>query len=142
MRFPKIARALVAGSLLAGGSSAAFAGDACKNVKFQYKNMRKEAIVVYKVEYFNRANGKVQTEDVKNDQCNGTLGDGTFCTTNPNNLRDSEGENLTDFVFYFFVNDPLHVGVKEFHTQPKKPLNETCIADRFYAGSPTWEINY
>jgi hypothetical protein len=139
MRFPKAARAVVASVLLVTGSSAAFAGDACKNVKLIYKNMRPEAIWVYKIDYYNRTNAKVQTEDVQNEQCNGG---GQLCITNGDNLRDSEGQDLTNFVFHFFINDQLHIGSEYFHSQPKLPGGgERCVANKVYSGTPTWEIN-
>lgn len=47
-------------------SGTAVAGDACKNIKFKVTNKHDsgETILIKKVKYFNKANGKWQTEVV------------------------------------------------------------------------------
>lgn len=74
-------------------------GDTCKNVKFKVKNQHNSGgqIEIRQVEYYNKANGQWQTEDVPNDVINqgGTL------TTNGDDLRDSEGEQITKIKFRY-----------------------------------------
>src|SRR5262245_9131902 len=70
-------------------------GDACQNVRFKITNQHHECgqIKFQRIKYFNKANGAWQTEDVNNAVCN----QGATCSTTGNNLRDSEGEDLTKF---------------------------------------------
>ncbi len=79
--------------------SNAHAGDLCRNVSFKIKNKNNEGfkIKLTKVKYFNDTNNKWQTENVKNLECamNAT------CTTGGDNLRDSEGQDITKIRFVY-----------------------------------------
>lgn len=124
--------------LVMAAAANGYANDACKNVKFQIKNQRAVTIRIFKVEYLNKANNKVQTEDIQNIE----VAPGHTVTTNGDNLRDSEGENLTNFVFFF--NDREADGQwsrNDIHTQNKLPVTQQCSADKTYKGSPVWTIN-
>jgi hypothetical protein len=131
--------ALVLGSTALGIPQPAtvHAGDACKNVKFKFTNERNTRIKVTKVDYLNKANNKIQTE-----QFTLECPSGSTCTSSGQDLRDSEGESLTNFVFYF--NDQEKDGdwsKVDVKTQPKVPVNQICGADRIYSGNPVWTIN-
>src|SRR3954471_17957741 len=64
-------------------------GDACKDVKFMVKNEHSKNgdIEIRGVKYFNKANGKWQTEDIPNHVIN----QGSTYTTSGDDLKDSEG---------------------------------------------------
>lgn len=124
--------------MLMGFTVMAYAGDACKDVSFQFKNQRSQRIRVYKVEYFNAANNKTQSESLPNFECAA----GSTCTTSGDNLRDSEGEDLTNFVFFF--NDQEADGGwsnNDVHTQKKVPVTKKCGGGMTYKGSSAWTIN-
>jgi hypothetical protein len=124
--------------LLMAFSALTYAGDACKDVKFRFKNQRSARIRVYKVEYFNAANNKTQSESLPNFEC----ASGATCTTGGDNLRDSEGEDLSKFVFYF--NDQEDDGGWsniDVHTQEKAPVTKKCGGGMTYLGNPIWTIN-
>ena len=126
------------GIMLMSCVAMAYAGDACKDVKFQFKNQRSSKIRVYKVEYFNAANNKTQSESLPNSEC----ASGSTCTTGGDNLRDSEGEDLTNFVLLF--NDQEADGgwsKTDVRTQKKIPVTKKCSGGMTYKGSPTWTIN-
>ena len=74
-------------------------GDACKNVKFTVKNQHNSGgqIEIRQVEYFNKANGKWQTEDIPNQVIN----QGATFTTNGDDLKDSEGEQITKIKYRY-----------------------------------------
>jgi hypothetical protein len=139
MKFSKVIGMFVAIVMLMGGATMASAGDACQKVKFQFKNERPVTIRVTKVEYLNKANNKTQTEDINP---NMVCPPGLTCTTDGDDLRDAEGEDLTNFVFFF--NDRESDGdwsKGDIKTQNKVPVNQKCSADRTYSGSPVWTIN-
>lgn len=124
--------------VLLGCTVLGYAGDACKDVRFLIKNQRPNTIRITKVEYFNAANGKTQSEDVPNLEC----GSGSTCTTGGDSLRDAEGEDLSSFVFFF--NDRESDGGwsnNDIKTQKKNPITKKCAAGMTYKGSPTWTIN-
>jgi hypothetical protein len=124
--------------VLMGSAVMAYAGDACKDVRFQFKNQRDQRIRVYKVECFNAANNKTQTESLPNVEC----ASGSTCTTTGDNLRDSEGEDLSNFVFFF--NDQEADGGWsniDVHTQKKAPATKKCSGGMTYKGASTWLIN-
>lgn len=150
MRFSKVICVFAVSVLLMEGSAVVYAADACKNVKFQVKNQRDKKIRITKVEYYNADNNATQSEDINpNLECN----PGSTCTTNGDNLRDSEGVNLTKFVFFFndAATQEIGLGVdvgpqRDWQkinrtTQPKVPVNQKCSADRTYSGDPLWTIN-
>jgi|GraSoiStandDraft_4_1057263.scaffolds.fasta_scaffold1863775_1 hypothetical protein len=126
------------GMVLLGCSVLGYAGDACKDVKFQIKNLRPNTIRITKVEYFNAANGRTQSEGVANLDC----ASGATCTTSGDNLTDSEGEDLSSVVFFF--NDRESDGGwsnNDMKTQKKSPITKKCAAGMTYKGSPTWTVN-
>lgn len=86
-------------SILISSSAIGHPSDACKNVKFKFTNKHNSGgtIEVRQVKYFNKANGEWQTEDVKHLD----FSQGATCTTSGDNLRDSEGEELTKFRFVY-----------------------------------------
>ena len=157
--FPALA--LVA--LVFGGAKpgVALAGDACKNIKFKVTNKHDsgEAILIKKVKYFNKANGKWQTE-VVNQPVTLTLPDpekwqffpqigkekgliceqNRTCTTSGDNLRDAEGEKLTKFRFvYKYLAAGKWSG--EVEGGDKVPDDPECYANRTYGpGNLGWTI--
>jgi hypothetical protein len=146
MRFSKVILAFVVAALFMGSSAMVYAGDACKNVKFKIKNQGDKLIRITKVEYHNADNSKIQSEDINpNLECS----TGATCTTNGDDLRDSEGVNLTNFVFFFDVHttevttdvDKGPEWPSSGKTQPKIPADKKCRAGRTYSGDPVWTIN-
>lgn len=120
-------------------SSPKMFGDACKNVKFKVTNNHSKNgdIEIRGVEYFNKANGKWQTEDLPNV----VVGQDRTVTTGGDDLKDSEGEDLTKFKFIYRwkangreANWSGEVKSKEF-----VPDNPTCNANRTY-GNSSWII--
>ncbi|MFN7931451.1 MAG: hypothetical protein U0Y68_26685 [Blastocatellia bacterium] len=91
--------ALKINSLTTVQAAAPLFGDACKNVKFTVKNQHNSGgqIEIREVQYFNKANGKWQTEQVANKTAN----QGATVTTNGDDLKDSEGEQITKIKFKY-----------------------------------------
>lgn len=116
-------------------------GDACRNISFKFTNQHSSGgqIKFQRIKYYNRANGRWQSEDIRNDTCN----QGRTCTTNGNNLRDSEGEALTKFRLVYKYK-PASAGANwsdEVETGDLVPTNSTCNANRTYGpGSQGWII--
>jgi hypothetical protein len=130
---------LVAIGLIWGAANTTFAADACRNVKFKFTNKHDsgKSITVLKVKYFNKANGKWQTEDIANEVC----AQGATCTTNGDNLRDAEGEDLTKFRFIYKYTEQDGDLSDEVEGGDKVPDNPTCNANRTYGpGSDGWTI--
>ena len=117
------------------------AGDACRNVSFKFTNSHSSGgqIKFQRIKYFNQANGNWQTEDVTNVVCN----QGGTCSTNGNNLRDSEGEALTRFRLVYKYK-PTGAGANwsdEVESAVFEPGNSTCRANKTYGpGSQGWVI--
>ena len=124
MKTAKHLRAALTIILLAGGATAAHAGDACRNVKFQITNQKNHTITVTQVKYFNQANNRLQAEAIRNIQCAA----GATCVTRGDNLRDSEGEDLTRFVFVL-KNEG---GENRHETGVKVSSSPRCNADKTY----------
>lgn len=142
-------------------AGAALAGDACKNIKFKVTNKHDsgETILIKKVKYFNKVNGKWQTE-VVNQNLTLTLPDteklqlfpqigkekglacryGATCKTQGDNLRDAEGEDLTKFRFvYKYMAAGKWSGQVE--GGDKVPDDPQCYANRTYGpGESGWTI--
>lgn len=146
MRFSRLVLAFGVVVLALASSSAVDAGDACKDVKFKIKNQRGTLIRITKIEYHNADNNKVQSEDINpNLECAG----GATCTTNGDDLKDSEGVNLTNVVFFFDERSSeialdVDKGPKWLpggKTQAKVPADKKCRAGRTYSGDPVWTIN-
>lgn len=116
-------------------------GDACKNVIVKFTNQHHEGgqIEFRRIKYFNKANGAWQTEDITNTVCN----QGATCKTNPNNLRDSEGEDLTKFrlVYKYKGKGGAANWSDEVESNDFIPAKPTCNANRNYGpGSLGWVI--
>lgn len=116
-----------------------FFGDTCQNVKFKLVNKHSKGgdIEIRGVKYYNKANGKWQTEDLPNV----VVKQGSTLTTGGDDLRDSEGESLTKFIFIYrwkssgrSANWSGEVNSREF-----TPDTSTCNANRTY-GSTSWII--
>lgn len=122
-------------------------GDACRNVKFKFKNLHKshDVIDVKDVEYFNRANGKWQTEQLKNRP--GMAGFicfyGEICTTEDEDLRDSEGEQITKIRFHYKFKKAgrnLTSWSKKVVSRIFEPIDPVCNANRIYGTGQAWTI--
>ena len=117
-------------------------GDACRNVKFQFKNNHRSGrtVDIVEVEYFNRANGRWQTENIK-----GNNGDsfycpfGDTCTTRGDDLRDSEGEQITKIRFHFKFAVPGGWSDKIVSRQ-FEPVAPVCNANKTYGDGQNWTI--
>jgi hypothetical protein len=112
--------------------AAPFFGDACKNVKFKVKNQHNSGgqIEIRQVEYFNKANGKWQVEDIPNQVIN----QGATFTTNGDDLRDSEGEQITK-IKYRYKYKPTGAGANwsdEIVSNEFVPSSPVCNAGRTY----------
>ena len=134
--------AVFAAIALAGAVDLAYAGDACKSVKFQLVNKRAKNVVVHSVDYRN----DVAVNNPKHEKIFNSMVcyAGKTCTSQGDNLTDAEGENLTNFVFYFHEVDGNGLELDtEWHTQPKVPDTKRCTANRTYGNSKTnpWMIN-
>ncbi|MEK7725207.1 MAG: hypothetical protein AAB336_12705 [Acidobacteriota bacterium] len=116
-----------------------FLGDACRNVKFAFKNKHSEngQITLTKVSYYNRANGRWQTEQVTN----AVVNQNASYTTSGDNLSDSEGEDITKVKFHYKWKS--NVGGARWSTEVVssvfEPASPQCVANRTYGGSQ-WEI--
>jgi hypothetical protein len=107
-------------------------GDACKNVKFKVKNQHNSGgqIEIRQVEYYNKANGKWQVEDIPNQVIN----QGATFTTNGDDLKDSEGEQITK-IKYRYKYKPTGAGANwsdEIVSSEFVPSNPVCNAGRTY----------
>ncbi|MDR4468786.1 MAG: hypothetical protein MRJ68_10885 [Nitrospira sp.] len=149
-------------AMLIGATNDGLAGDACKKVTFKVKNSHNsgEKILIKKVKYFNKANGKWQTE-VVNQYLYNTTGEegsptlnlvpfatkdglecshGYICETAGDNLRDAEGEDLTKirFVYQYWA---AGVWSGELESKEFEPVNPTCTAGKTYSGGKNvWAI--
>jgi hypothetical protein len=140
MRFSKPIMTVAALSILSC-AAIAHAGDACKNVKFKFTNKHDSGgtIEVHQIKYFNKANGAWQTEDLKDIDCR----QDKTCTTLGDNLRDSEGEDLTKIRFVYRYKGPKTTDNWSDYVEggEKIPDNPTCFANKTYGpGSNGWAI--
>ena len=141
MNFSKTTGAFVAIVMLMGGAAPAYA-DVCKNVKFQVKNNRAADIKITSVDY----DRDVAANNPKHENINPNLvcQSGATCKTNGDDLANSEGENLTNFVFFFNeIEADGGVSKDDYYTQPKVPDDKRCTANRTYGkpGANAWTIN-
>lgn len=107
-------------------------GDTCKNVKFKVKNQHNSGgqIEIRQVEYYNKANGNWQVEDIPNQVIN----QGATFTTNGDDLRDSEGEQITK-IKYRYKYKPTGAGANwsdEIVSNEFIPSSPVCNAGRTY----------
>src|SRR5262249_32712990 len=128
-------------SILISSAAIAHAGDACKNVKFKITNKHESggSIEIRQIKYFNKANGAWQTEDV----LNFVYAQGHTCTTLGDNLRDSEGEDLTKIRFVYRYKGPKSTDnwSDTIEGGDKVPDNPTCFANKTYGpGDKGWTI--
>lgn len=124
MMFSKGIHASVMIVMLMGNATVAYAADACRNVKFKFTNEKDHPITVISVKYFNQANNKFQTEAIKNTKCAA----GATCTTEGDNLRDAEGEDLTKLIFVL----KNEAGQNRHSTGEKVPVDPKCSAGKIY----------
>jgi hypothetical protein len=106
-------------------AGAAHAADACRNVKFKFLNEKNHAVTVLSVKYFNLTNNQFQTELIKNVTCAA----GATCTTKGDNLRDTEGEDISRVVFVL-----KNEGGENRHNTPSKATTDPnkCVAGKLY----------
>lgn len=115
--------------------------DPCTNVKVRFKNQHYAGgqIKFQRVKFFNHDSGNWYTEDVNNLTCN----QGDLCSTTGNNLRDSEGENLTKFQLIYKYKGPGSAANWSGEViSPQFSVttgNERCTANRTYGG-PSWTV--
>jgi len=132
MRILKEAIGFAVLSILMSSAAIAHAGDACKNVKFKFTNKHDSGgmIEVRQIKYFNKANGDWQIEDVKSVDC----GQGKTCTTGGDNLRDSEGEELTKirFIYRYKGTHSTDNWSDNVEGGDKIPDDPTCFANKTY----------
>src|SRR5580765_6862368 len=121
-------------------SSTSMFGDACKDVKFKVTNKHKEGgqIELRKVEYYNKANGKWQTEDIPNH----VMDQGDTYTTSGDNLKDSEGEELTKirFIYRWKDNRASSNWSDDVTSKDFTPKDATCNAGKIYGLGQGWDI--
>jgi hypothetical protein len=107
-------------------------GDACKNVKFSVKNQHNSGgqIEIREVQYYNKANGKWQTEQVSNKIAN----QNQVVTTNGDDLKDSEGEQITKVKFKYKYKGTGRGAnwSDEILSSEFVPGSTTCNANRSY----------
>ncbi len=116
-------------------------GDACRNISFKFTNQLSSGgqIKFQRIKFRNKATGNWYTENVNNMTCN----HGKTCTTSGNNLRDSEGEDLTKFILVYRFKSPGAAAnwSDEVESVVFEPTNPTCNANRTYGpGSQGWVI--
>lgn len=115
--------------------------DPCTNVKVRFKNQHYSGgqIKYQRIKFLNHDSGNWYTEDVNNLICN----QGDLCSTTGNNLRDSEGENLTKFQLIYKYKGPGSAA--NWSGEVISPVfsvtagNERCTANRTYGG-PSWTV--
>src|SRR5690606_1408324 len=75
------------------------AGNACKRVKFKFKNEHRfnSKIKVTKVKVYDQGDGRWRTENVSDKECN----QGSTCTTSGDNLTNLEQERITKIRFIY-----------------------------------------
>jgi hypothetical protein len=141
MRFPKEMSTLTVLSILLSSAAIANASDTCKNVKFKFTNKHSSGgtIEVHQIKYFNKANGQWQTEGLNDISC----GQGKTCTTTGDDLKDSEGEELTKVRFIFRYKGTKSTDNWSDYVEggDKIPDNATCYANKVYGpGDKGWTI--
>jgi hypothetical protein len=115
--------------------------DPCTNVKARFKNQHYAGgqIKFQRIKFYNRDSGNWYTEDVNNLICD----QGQLCTTAGNNLRDSEGEDLTKFQLIYKYKGPGSAA--NWSGEVISPVfsvtagNERCTANKMYGG-PSWAV--
>jgi hypothetical protein len=122
-------------------SAALTFADPCTNVKARFKNQHYSGgqIKFQRIKFYNHDSGNWYTEDVNNLICN----QDQLCTTAGNNLRDSEGENLTKFQLIYKYKGPGSAA--NWSGEVISPVfsvtagNERCTANKMYGG-PSWAV--
>ncbi len=128
---PSVLSICAAAAALACAAPAVRAADACKNVKFNVTNNHFEQrdIEIRSVKFRNPHNdGKVQSEDVKNEVCKY----GATCTTNGDNLANADKVDLYDIQVVFRYREHDGGWSKEFITQPFTPNIRKCHEGKQY----------
>lgn len=107
------------------------AQDGCRNVRFSLTNRHdsNRAVRVDQVQYFNTANNRLQTEDIRNLVC----APRATCATRGDTLRDSENVALEAIRFVYRVRDADDRGWgPRVPSRPNDPDDRRCRADRMY----------
>ena len=112
-------------------------GDTCKQVKFKFTNKHSKGgeIEIRAVKYYNKANGKWQTEDVPN----AVVNQGSSYTTGGDDLQDSEGEDLTQIIFVYRWKAVGRGAAWSSDVSSKifVPTEPSCYANRTYGAGKT-----
>ncbi len=106
------------------------AGNACKRVKFKFKNEHRfnSKIKVTKVKVYDQGDGRWRTENVSDKECN----QGSTCTTSGDNLTNLEQERITKIRFIYKYLEADGDWSDEVEGGDKVPSNPVCRADRTY----------
>jgi len=115
--------------------------DACKNVKFQFKNTRNngEIIRAQKIEYHQLVKNNWRTELVAFSNSNGECPNGSTCTTKGDSLADSKGVQIDKVKLHFQWksnkaganwSDTIESTIK---TVPSS--EQVCTENKYYGGS-------
>ncbi len=111
-------------------------GDSCRNVKFEVKNGRDGFIQLTKAKFYNQDENRWQTEQLPSTICSR----GQICKTNGDDLRDSEGDDITKVVFEYKTR--LHSNDNwsgPIESQEFRPDDTPCREGRKY-GNSGWTI--
>jgi len=115
--------------------------DACKNVKFQFKNNRSngEIIRAQKIEYHQLVKDNWRTELVAFSNSNGECPNGSTCTTKGDSLADSKGVQLDKVKLHFQWkstkpgsnwSDTIVSSIKSVPSS-----EQVCTENKYYGGS-------
>jgi hypothetical protein len=117
--------------------------DACKNVKFQFKNTRSngEIIRAQKIEYHQKVKDNWRTE-----LTNFSIGDcpnGSTCTTQGDNLADSKGVQIDKVKLHFqWKSNKAGANWSDTVVSTIKNVSsseQVCTENKYYGGSE-WKI--
>lgn len=119
--------------------------DACRNVKFEFKNSRSDGAIIraQKIEYHQAVKDRWRTELVNFSTPNGECANGSTCATGGDNLADSKGVRL-DRIKLHYQWKTTATGSNWSDTVVSKAFypsssNQECSNDKTY-GSYRWDI--
>ena len=113
-------------------------GNACKNVKFTYKNGTNKYTQITKVKYYNQDETRWQTETIPFNYC---PPNDANCGMPTQDLQNSEGDNITKIIFEFKTSNSYNgpwdnsSESQEFH-----PSSPKCNANRSYGNGTSWVV--